>query len=233
MLQEFIQIIGLLVISGFALKLVANKSLFVLGWNPPGNWKYLAILLIIITSFSAALTYLLRIVIVQEEYTFDSKLQFGQIAWSVWQNIRSVLTEELMFRGALLYLLMQRLGTKSGLLITSILFAGFHWMDTQLWSRPMELLMVTCFTFLMGLVLAGAFVRTRTIWLPILIHLAWNLVQHVVFPGMPGSPSVFILAAEPPVVTISYFALFVLLFLPKIVVLAVNGWFLWRQKPMP
>lgn len=232
MMQELIQLIALLVMSGFALKLFAKKSLFALGWNPPGPWKYLAILLVLITAFSAALNYLLRIVIAHEEYILDSKMQYKPIAWAIWQNIRSVLTEELMFRGALLYILLQRIGIKSGLLISAALFAGFHWLDIHLWSRPMELLMITGFTFLMGLVLAGAFVRTGTIWLPILIHLAWNLVQHVLFPGMPGSPSVFILAAEPPEVTISYFALFILMFLPKIIVLAVNAWILWRQKPM-
>lgn len=232
MFHEWIQIAGLFVISWLLLRMLAGQSLYVLGWMPPPQMIRYAIILLLITSLSASLSFVLRIGIAQEKYILNAGFRGGDLLAACWQTFRSVLTEELLFRGALLYILLQRFGAKPAVGITAVLFAGFHWLDPKLWTRPEEFILVFLFTFLMGMVLATAFVRTQTIWIPILIHLAWNLVQQVLFPVMPGGVSVFVLAAEPPVVTISYFELFILLFLPKLLVVGLNAWILYRMKPL-
>ena len=121
-------------------------------------------------------------------------LQIESFAWQVenWGNVAaSILTmvalftfvswqEELLTRGYWLQNLSAGLSQSLGVLLSSAVFALTHWFNPNLnWQGLLGL-------FLAGLFLAYGYLRTRQLWLPIGLHLGWNLFEGTLF-GFPVS----------------------------------------------
>jgi membrane protease YdiL (CAAX protease family) len=121
-------------------------------------------------------------------------IQIESIAWQVesWGNIAaSILTmvaiftfvswqEELLFRGYWLQNLSDGLSKSLGVLLSSAVFALAHWFNPNLdWLGLLGL-------FLAGIFMAYGYLRTRQLWLPIGLHLGWNLFEGTIF-GFPVS----------------------------------------------
>jgi membrane protease YdiL (CAAX protease family) len=121
-------------------------------------------------------------------------VQIESFAWQVegWGNITaSIVTmtllfsfvswqEELLFRGYWLQNLSNGLTQSLGVLLSSAVFALFHWFNPNLdWLGLAGL-------FLAGLFMAFGYLRTRQLWLPIGLHLGWNLFEGTLF-GFPVS----------------------------------------------
>jgi membrane protease YdiL (CAAX protease family) len=64
-------------------------------------------------------------------------LEFEMVLQVFWFHLKSTLTEELVFRGALLYILIERLGIKRGIVISSIVFGVYHWFTNPLRYKPL------------------------------------------------------------------------------------------------
>lgn len=223
-----LQLIVLFAASWLLVWLIEKQHLSVLGLRPnTERIKYFVILFLAAATCSAA-AFLLRMLLVKESYMLSPSLNVRAVVTEIGYQIRTVLTEELLFRGVLLYILIKKLGVKKAIVISSVAFALMHWMNAGVWGNITQMATVFLFTFFMGLVLAFAYAKTYSLLLPFAIHFGWNLVQNYIFPGMTGSNAVFVLAANPPVVTISYAAFFTMLLLPKIAVL-VTSYFIMRQ----
>jgi uncharacterized protein len=97
-------------------------------------------------------------------------------------------SEEIVFRGVVLRLLAERLGDGRGLAVSAVLFGAVHLANpgASLWGA-------VAIAIEGGLLLGAAYQLTRTLWLPIGLHLAWNVVQGGVFgstvSGADGLPS--------------------------------------------
>ena len=89
---------------------------------------------------------------------------------------------------------------------------------------------VFLFTFCIGLLLAFSYAKTFSILIPFAIHLGWNLTQNFIFPDKPEGNHLFILAAPPPIVTVSYFVFFIMLLVPKISAIGLDYLIVKRQK---
>jgi hypothetical protein len=77
--------------------------------------------------------------------------------------------------------------------------------------------MLFSFTFVMGLLLAYAFVRTGSILVPLAIHLGWNLTQNFIFPDGPfGGPLLVKVLPLQLEVTVSYFVFFMVFLFPEL-----------------
>jgi membrane protease YdiL (CAAX protease family) len=85
-------------------------------------------------------------------------------------------TEELLFRGVVFRLAEEKLGTWGGIVLSAVLFAALHLVnpDADLWGA-------LALSVEAGALLAAAFVATRSLWLPIGIHLAWNWAEGPLF----------------------------------------------------
>jgi membrane protease YdiL (CAAX protease family) len=90
--------------------------------------------------------------------------------------VMSGYTEEIMFRGVLLRIVEESLGTWLALLISSLLFGVVHA------SNPGATVVSTMAIVLEAGVLLGAvYVLTRRLWMAIGTHFAWNFTQAGIF----------------------------------------------------
>jgi membrane protease YdiL (CAAX protease family) len=217
-----LQLIVLFAISWLLIWLFEKGDLSVLGLTPTkSRLKYFTILFIASAILSAT-AFLLRMYFAKEEYTLSKSLTTNSILLETWYQFRTVLTEELLCRGALLYILIKKVGQTKAIIITSVIFAVLHWINAGVWGNLTQMTIVFTFTFAMGLLLAYSYARTFSLFFPLAIHYGWNLTQNYVFPETLSGNHIFSLAAPPPTVTISYLAFFTMILLPKISVLFVD-----------
>lgn len=217
-----LQIVALIAVSWLILWLTERGDLSVLGLAPTvQRVKYVAVLFSVSAIISGS-AYLLKMYFAKEVYVVDGTLTTTGFLIESWYQIRTVLTEELLCRGVILYIMIKKWGQGPAILVSSILFALLHWLNAGVWGNVVPMALVFAFTFAMGLLLAYSYARSNSLLLPFAIHLGWNWMQNYVFPDHPVGNHVFVLDGPPPVVTISYLAFFTMLLLPKIAVLVVN-----------
>ena len=102
---------------------------------------------------------------------------------SILVNLLAAVGEEVMYRGYLLTGLSKAWGKPVGLLVMAVLFALPHILVTGAEETHWALFLVLL--ALPGLMLGWAYLRTRSLWLPIGVHFAWNLLQDDVL-NLPG-----------------------------------------------
>lgn len=225
-----LQLIALVLISWLLIWLLTKGNLSVLGLIPTKErLQYFAILFITSGILSAS-AFILRMYFAEEKYTISPALTINSVLLEIWYQFRTVMTEELMCRGALLYILIKKIGQTKAILITSVLFAVLHWINAGVWGNLMQMIIVFSFTFVMGLLLALAYARTFSLLIPFAIHFGWNLTQNYIFPDNPTGNHIFILATPPPEVTISYLAFFTMLLLPKFSLLIIDYLIVKKHK---
>lgn len=84
--------------------------------------------------------------------------------------------EEALFRGVVFRILEQRTGTVLALILSSVLFGAIHLVNANatLWGT-------LGIALTGGVMLAAAYVATRSLWLPIGLHFAWNFTHAGIF----------------------------------------------------
>lgn len=81
--------------------------------------------------------------------------------------------EELTFRAFLINSLELRFSSSTSVIVSSIVFASLHIFNTNFtYISALN-------TFLGGLLLGLMYVRSKTLWLPIMFHFFWNLLQPI------------------------------------------------------
>jgi CAAX protease family protein len=95
--------------------------------------------------------------------------------------IAAATIEEIVFRGVVFRLVEEWGGTWTALVVSSLLFGGIHLLNPHA-----TVLGAIGVIFEGGILLAGAYVLTRRLWLPIGIHAGWNFAEGGIF-GVPTS----------------------------------------------
>jgi membrane protease YdiL (CAAX protease family) len=89
--------------------------------------------------------------------------------------------EELLFRGILFRWIEEWGGSWAALVVTSALFGIAHFLNPgATWFSSFAVAVEA------GLLLGGAYMLTRSLWMPIGLHAAWNFTQGAIF-GVPVS----------------------------------------------
>ncbi|HYC84114.1 MAG TPA: CPBP family intramembrane glutamic endopeptidase, partial [Chryseosolibacter sp.] len=165
-------IVILLLISALVLYFAERKSLFALGLIPSmrGVGEIAGAFL-----FVAALCTAVQLI---EAFVASAEIRRNQTASNeiiqmFWWDFRSVLTEELVFRGALLIILINRIGIQRAILISASAFGVYHWFSFGIFGNVIPMIFVFIGTGLMGYGFALSFARTQTIWMPTALHLGW------------------------------------------------------------
>ena len=94
-------------------------------------------------------------------------------------------TEEAVFRGWLLNAALKKRPYWAALSVNAALFVVIHfpiWISKGLFTDPLTVLSNCAGIFLLSLLFSWAFVRSKNIFVPIVLHMAWNLCN-VVFIG--------------------------------------------------
>lgn len=104
---------------------------------------------------------------------------------AMWWVLKSVLFEELAFRGALLYIAIKKLGITKACILSALCFGIYHVFSYEAYGNPGNALLIILISGLVGLALAYAFANTQSMYLPIGLHLGWNLINMLVFSAGP------------------------------------------------
>jgi uncharacterized protein len=163
----------------------------------------------------------LKMWIAAQRWQLNPEWTYQLIAGGVWFNIKSVLYEELIFRGALFYILIKKVGATKAIWISSTAFGMYHWFSQGSLGEPIPMLITFVVTGTMGLVLAYGYSKTQSLYVPIAIHFGWNAVQQVVFSNGPIGKRLLIEVLPQPEVTVSYFTFFFMQLFPIVGVLVV------------
>ncbi|NCT93529.1 MAG: CPBP family intramembrane metalloprotease [Chitinophagaceae bacterium] len=174
-------ILFLILISAILLWLTERKPLTVLGITPSIKRCMQLCTGLLITGLLCTGYHLLLASLVKAHWVIVPFPGIGKLVSGMGWVLRSVLFEELIFRGAVLYLLIQKLGPRKAVWMAAIGFGIYHWFSYQLWSQPVAMLYVLLITGAAGWGFAYAFQQTRALYLPIGLHLGWNLVHIIVF----------------------------------------------------
>jgi len=109
------------------------------------------------------------------EYTF--MVFMGAVGWC----LKSVLFEELIFRGALCYIGFERVGAKITMLFSSVCFGIYHWFTWGVLGDVKMMIISFVMTGLYGWTLAYAYYKTKSILLGTGMHFGWNSIGLIVF----------------------------------------------------
>ena len=107
-----LQLIGIILISWLLIWFFTKGNLTVLGLTPTTERLKYFLILFIVSNIISASSFLLRMYIAQEVYVLTPSLTISSVLLETWYQFRSVLTEELICRGALLYILIKKAGAK-------------------------------------------------------------------------------------------------------------------------
>lgn len=116
----------------------------------------------------------------------------------LWWDFKSVLTEELLFRGVLLLILIRWIGPRKSVLISAVAFGVYHWFSFGIFGSIVPMFFVGIGTGMMGYAWALAFAKTKSIFLPLGFHLGWNFTLNTIFSKGPLSNGLIVTLGGSP-----------------------------------
>ncbi|WEK69334.1 MAG: CPBP family intramembrane metalloprotease [Candidatus Chryseobacterium colombiense] len=181
-----------LIISWLLLKFVPKKNLSVLGLKPNPTrltqW-YIGFLL---AAAICSLYHIMETAFINNSRVLNKQLTSSTVLMSLWWVVKSVLFEELLFRGALLYLIIEKWGNTKACLFSAICFGIYHWFSYNAFGNPFQMGIIFIMTAIFGWMLAVSFAKTKSLYLPVGLHLGWNLFNIVIFSNGPLGKQLFI-----------------------------------------
>jgi membrane protease YdiL (CAAX protease family) len=172
----------ILLLSWALLRLIEKKNLpAALGLSPTRQRiKDLAIGLLLTIPFSIAF-WLTVSWLVQNPYHLQPGYRPQHLLTAAAWLANSVLYEDLLFRGALLYILIQRIGPRPAILTSAIAFGIYHWFSYGMLGQPVSMLITFLTTGLAGYLMAVAFNTTGSIYLSFGLHFGIDFASMVIF----------------------------------------------------
>lgn len=190
--------IGILIalfVSWVFLHFFEKKNLLALGFLPIAKRLKEFLIGFIITAILCTGVQYLEITLKSSDWVFNENSTIKNVIQFFWWDFKSVLTEELIFRGALLYLLISKLNAEKGVLISAIAFGIYHWFSFGIFGQIIPMIVVFIGTGLMGYAWAMAFSKTQSIAMPVGLHLGWNFTFNTIFSKGPLGEGVIIASA--------------------------------------
>ena len=175
----------IMVVSWGLLYFIEKEHINVLGFLPPVNkiFQFFTglILIAIIVSINIHIA-----AIFEKTQWVTTQVDYSMLWNAFVYHLRSALTEDLVFRGAILYILIKRIGATKAILISAAFFGLFHWFSygilNERWILLAYVFVVTGFT---GYVWAYTFHKTKSIMLALGFHVGYNLTMSCFFEAQP------------------------------------------------
>ncbi len=223
-------IIVQLAISWLIVWFFEKGNLRVLGLFPTKRRLLDFVLFFFITAICCSSDFLMRMYFADQEWKLNPALSVNLILTGIWWNIKSVLFEELIFRGVLLYILIKKLGALKAIIISAIAFGIYHWFSFEVVGDVKQMAIIFVVTGIMGLLYAYGYAKPFSLYIPIAIHLGWNLTRSVVFSETVIGDQLLVQVKPVPDIHVSYFIYFCVLLLPMISALLINYLLLKKRK---
>src|SRR5215217_3829553 len=170
-----------LILSWILLWLICKKHLSVLGVKPTTSRLFHLGIGLLIAASCCTVHQIMTTAFVNNSWTTNNQATGKVILESLRWTFVSVLYEELIFRGALLYIAIKKLGVLKACLLSAVCFGIYHWFSYNLFGNPLMMVITFSMTSIVGLSWAFAFARSGSLYLPIALHFGWNLFNTVVF----------------------------------------------------
>ncbi len=181
-----------LIISWLLLWFIAKKHLSVLGFRPTkSRVTNLGVGLLIAVS-CCIIHQIMTIAFVNNGWILNKQVTAKEILESSRWNLVSVLYEELIFRGALLYIAIKIMGVTKACILSAVCFGIYHWFTFNVFGNPFMMVITFLMTAIVGFSWAIAFAKTGSIYLPIGLHFGWNLFNNVVFSNGSSGQAIFV-----------------------------------------
>ncbi|MCP9751963.1 CPBP family intramembrane glutamic endopeptidase [Ferruginibacter sp. HRS2-29] len=180
----FYQSNGLLVqlsISWVLLSLFDRKDPRALGLLPTTKTTTQVFVGFAIAIIICAFNYYLQTVFSGSTWLLNKAFTWPGFFSGSWWVMQSVLYEELIFRGALLYIAIKKIGAKKACMLSAICFGVYHWFSMGAFGNWVSMACLFIGTGIMGYIFALAFAKTRSMYLPIGLHFGWNFINTIIF----------------------------------------------------
>lgn len=112
-------------------------------------------------------------------YRIEGFNNWGVLLGMIWMGLSSGFFEELLFRGIILRITQEYLGSWIGIAVSSLAFGLIHLSNPGATIQGVLFIAVEA-----GLLLAAAYILTGRLWLGMGIHMAWNYTQSAIFAGV-------------------------------------------------
>ena len=228
-------IIVQLLISWLIIWLFEKGSLQVLGFNPTKKRLIGFVIFFLVTALCCSSDFFMRMLFAKQQWELNPKLTANLILTGIWWNVKSVMFEELIFRGVLFYILIKKLGHSKAIIISATAFGIYHWFSQGSLGNPLQMAITFVTTGIMGLVFAYAYSKTFSLYYPIAIHLGWNLTSSVIFSKSILGYQLFTQVKPVPEVQVGYFIFFCIMLIPLLSAYLINFLMLkkMQQAPLP
>lgn len=219
-----------LAVSWILIRIFEKKNLRVLGFMPTKKRLFDFGIFFFITAIICSSGFFMRMYFAGQLWMLNPDISANLILAGIWWNIKSVLFEELIFRGAVFYILLKKLGAQKAILISSVAFGIYHWFSQEVFGNPAQMAITFLITGAAGLLYAYGFAKTFSLYVPVAIHLGWNLTQSVIFSETVIGDQLFIPVKPVPDMAVSYVVYFCILFIPTGGMLLANYFILKKKK---
>lgn len=186
--------LGLLVIimvSWLLLHFIEKKNIDVLGVVPNANRLRQFLIGLIVITVITLLNIYTETLILKVDWKINT-INYHETINAFWYHLKSALTEDLVFRGAILYILIKRLGAKWAICISAIVFGVYHWFSYGIiGDRIILLAYVFLITGCTGYVWAFTFSKTKSIMMGLGFHLGVNFINACFFESQPYGELIF------------------------------------------
>lgn len=132
-----------------------------------------------------------------ETYMFNIEWQSNvwhltNLIEAFWYHLKSALTEDLVFRGAILYILIKRMGSRWAILCSALVFGVYHWFSYGiLQERPILLAYILMITGITGWIWAWSYYKSKSIMLGLGLHVSYNLMMSFFYENQPYGELLF------------------------------------------
>jgi len=211
-----------LCISWLILWFVERKDLSVLGLTPTGTRIAQLITGLVISVACCAIFNESTVAFVNNTWLYNKQITAASVLHSSWWVLKSVMFEELIFRGALLYLAIRRMGIAKACYLSAACFGIYHWFSQDAFGNPLQMIFIFIITAVAGLMFAYSYAKTHSLYLPIGLHFGWNFVNIVIFSNGPLGTQLFTRATD----VHPQGSLSILIFLFQVLALPVLTWWM-------
>lgn len=215
-------IIVQLIISWIIIWLFEKGNLAFLGFYPTKKRLSGFVLFFIVTAICCSTDFFMRMLFAQQRWELNPELSASLVFNGVWWNIKSVMFEELIFRGVLFYILIKKLGHTKAIIISATAFGMYHWFSQGSFGNPLQMVFTFVITGTMGLVYAYGYSKTFSLYIPIAMHLGWNVTSSVIFSKGNIGNQLFSQVQPVPDVQVGYFIYFCIAFIPLLSAILIN-----------